>query len=129
MILATAETAITIMAASIPVLRALIRTPNRRCRNHSAPHFYESYTTENRSTLPPWSHNGDRGLVVEPEPAFTTHAKSYDALPISPFSNATISPGEEEWPRFVEGSWFSSASEEEMEIPTGEEAREKGTKL
>ena len=76
MILATAETAITIMAASIPVLRVLIKNT---MKSYSIPRFYRSFRTE--ATY----NTGDSKLMSSTAPSSSSPGSSQ-------FSRKVISP-------------------------------------
>lgn len=116
MILATAETAITIIAASIPVLRTLVQTTTH------TPHFYHYYHSQNTQ---PSHTNSDRGLIVPPSPVSTQARKdslfsSQLGSPLSkPGGSPASSPGKID-PEATTSSWLNSGSESGLELPTRE---------
>lgn len=123
MILATAETAITIIAASIPVLRTLIQTASY------TPHFYHYYQSEGTQ---PSNANSDRGLIASPSPVITHPRKNslFGAQLASPLSNPESGPNSPAtiWPEATASSWLNSGSESGVELPNREDVggRKKG---
>ncbi|KAH8894648.1 hypothetical protein GQ53DRAFT_716373 [Thozetella sp. PMI_491] len=104
MILATAETAITIIATSIPVLRVLIKTS----RSHGTP-YLSHYSTKKSPALPDRSESR---LVATPAPTLEYNGR--DKL------YATRS-NESKWRTQAPplgNSWLNSASESGLEMST-----------
>lgn len=112
MILATAETAITIIAASIPVLRVLIKN-TMRDHSHSTPHLYRYFNDQN--TQPSQNH------YRPPSPALTRSPK---ASPFSAeFSTPPSSPGASQtktWPGATLGTSSNYKSESGLGLPSRE---------
>jgi hypothetical protein len=111
MILATAETSITIIAASIPVLRVLIKN-TMRDDSYSTPHFYRYFLSQ--ETQP--SHDlcePPSAILVDSSKTRQLSAK-LSSLPSSPAdSHRKISPE-----ATASSSWFNSGSESGLELTT-----------
>lgn len=120
MILATAEIAVTIIAASIPALRVLLKNS---MRTYSVPRLYHYY----RSQDTPTSQKGSsvRGNVSKPTPIRTSDAKNSsfsDSIQMSSPVSSPDSTAKAVWPGTPERSLLDSRLGSDLEL----QAREGG---
>jgi len=113
MSLATAETALTIIASSIPYLRILVK--NTMQGNSTPPEFFRSWFSRGS----PAAGNGDVVLTVPT----STLTRSSNAVGLStqssdPSSSAMRSP--EKPPQEVDNGWLNSGSESGLGSPLSE---------
>jgi len=119
MILATAETAVTIIAASIPVLRALIRSTMSA---RSPAHFYHSYKS-GRDGPNHARNNSNRELLPSPSPALTTPSWKDMRIDFEATSPGGITK-KYSWQRDTGESWLNSSSG--LELASREDERNHG---
>jgi len=124
MIMATAETAITIVAASIPVLRALIK--DKRALLSAAPRFYRYYLSRDGSSSSEGTASTATGTAKVPLSPYSAAIKSPLAAvtrksrhfffgdkksePASPPSHGGRTWPRDDKPPVQDASWLSSAS-------------------